>query len=115
MERIEDLALSARWCSEAREAGTLGFVPTMGALHEGHLGLVRAAVAENERRIRELTRGAQALLAGHEHRKLDDVLAQAEKLQKHNAKLIRLIEHTEARLLRTAKQIARASREVKRE
>jgi hypothetical protein len=70
------------------------------------------AVAENEMRIRELTKKAQQYTANYDNKRLHDTLKAAEKLQHHNSRLFKIIKRTEKQLSELAKAVAQKVREV---
>ena len=70
------------------------------------------AVAATEQGVRQLTRQAQVSAARHDYPALREALKAAERLQRHNSRLIKLIERTESRLSAVAKEAAREVKQV---
>ena len=70
------------------------------------------AVAENERRIYQLTREAQKYTTRSDPKKLRDALKAAEKLQRHNTRLFKIIVRTEDKLTGAAIAVVDKTREV---
>lgn len=70
------------------------------------------AVAEFERKIKDLTIRAQRTLANYEFQKVENLLKEAEKLQTHNSKLLKQIERTEEKITHIAGEIASKITEV---
>jgi archaellum component FlaC len=70
------------------------------------------AVAETERRIREVTGQAREALARYDYARLYELLDTADKLQQHNDRLLRNIEHTEKKLTRLVETVARRAAQL---
>jgi hypothetical protein len=72
------------------------------------------AVAENEKRIRELTEKAREYTVKYDHRGLVEALKAAEKLQHHNSRLIKIITHTENKLSAIARKILKEVKQIEK-
>jgi hypothetical protein len=70
------------------------------------------AVAEIERRIYQLTREAEKYTSQSDPKKLHDAIKTAEKLQRHNSRLFKIIVRTEDKLTRAAMAVVDKTKEV---
>jgi hypothetical protein len=81
---------------------------------DNRLERLDGAVAEIERRIKDLTKQAEQYAANYNYKKLDETLSIAEKLQGHNSKLLRSIQHTESKLSAIAKKVASEVKQIEK-
>lgn len=64
------------------------------------------AVAEAERRVKQLTAEAEQAAARYDYRRFNELLEDAEKLQAHNQKIFKIIERSEGKLMKIARDLA---------
>ncbi|HWR58455.1 MAG TPA: pantoate--beta-alanine ligase [Thermodesulfovibrionales bacterium] len=81
---VHDVASNHR-----RKGKSVGFVPTMGALHEGHLSLVRMARGENDITVVSIYVNPKQFGPGEDLSKYPrDIESDAEKLKKENVDIL---------------------------
>ena len=73
-----------------------------------------SSVAENEKRIRDLTQRAQQYTTRYDHPKLIDCLKAAEKLQHHNSKLFKIIDRTEGKLAAITREVVNEVKKIEK-
>jgi hypothetical protein len=105
---LDKLPVGAR--KRAAAQVTAGYARLAGI--DERLERLDRAVATNEAKIRQITAAAVQAARKYDHRRLADLLKAAEKLQKHNAHLFRLIGSAEAGLSAVAKEVAQKTREA---
>lgn len=112
--RIDELRhLVDRLPPESRKKAERELADRYTELHiEKRLERLDAAVAENERRIRDLTREAEHALAQYDYRRMAELLEQAQKLQAHNTKLFAIIDRTEQKLARITQIVCKETLQV---
>ena len=81
---------------------------------DNRLERLDTAVAETERKIRYLTSEAQQYAARYDHQKLSDTLKAAEKLQRHNSRLLKIIQHTEGKLSAVVTKVANEANQIEK-
>jgi len=72
------------------------------------------AAAEIEQRIRQLTYQAQQHAAHYNYPGLYETLKAAEKLQRQNSRLFKVIQHTEGKLTAVAKKVADEVKQIEK-
>lgn len=114
LDRIDELRhVIGKLPPEVRKKAERELADRYDELHmDKRLERLDAAVAENERRIRDLTKEAEAAMIRNDYRKLADLLDAAQKLQVHNSRLFKLIDSGERKLMEAAKRVAREVSQV---
>jgi hypothetical protein len=107
-ETFSELPTSAK--KRASAALAAGYQEMAGL--DTRMERLNGAAAVCEKRIRLITTSAEQAARGNDHRRLTDLLKEAQELQKHNSKIFTAIDRVERKLTALAKKVAREAKEA---